>query len=121
LEKHILDKVDAFKKYATEWHIMSPSKNVIGFKKDGRWMAVGSSSLVNAIGTRFEKLETFTVVKSDGKFALKSHSNNKYLRADGHGLVYADRGETGSHEKFDIGCWGKRENKLTKANSILKV
>jgi hypothetical protein len=84
------DKVDAYKKYATEWHITSPSKNVISFKKDGKWMTVGSSPLVNAISKRFEKFETFTVVKSDENFSLKSHSNNKYLRADGHGLEYAD-------------------------------
>jgi hypothetical protein len=104
------DKVNALKKYATKWQITTYRKNVIGFKKDGRWMSVGRSPLVNAVHTHFKTWERFTVVKSDGKFALKSHFNNKYLRAGSDGLVHADRDNIGTHEKFEIGCWGKRVN-----------
>jgi hypothetical protein len=104
------DKVDALKKYVTKWQITTYEKNVIGFKKDGRWMSVGRSPLVNAVRTHFRLWERFTVVEIDGKYALKSHYNNKYLHIGVDGLVRADRDKIGTNEKFEIGCWGKRIN-----------
>jgi hypothetical protein len=111
-------KVDALKKYATKWQITTYKKNVIGFKKDGRWMSVADDTnklrpIVIADRKHFLQWERFTVVKSDGKYALKSHYNNKYLQAGEDGLVRADQDEIGTNEKFEIGCWGKHSGWLS--------